>query len=193
MNFSYSDIPKGIFIGLILLVSCNNNPQNNIPPAGNVNDNTILLASEDEPGERLILNVAVTDKETGAPVPNTEVYFYQADTNGEYHPSNQADESTAKLSGIITSDDKGRFTVNTILPGEYEEPGNRHIHIHYARAEGYKQTGGVILFEDNVNDEVRKWANETGFGFIIDAKEADGILSGNLDLKLTPVNDRTEQ
>ena len=78
--------------------------------------------------------------------------------------------------------------VNTILPGEYDSPGNRHIHIHYARAAGYKQKGGVILFEDNVNDEVRKWANETGFGFIINIEKKDGTLTGTLNLKLKPVN-----
>ena len=87
-----------------------------------------------------------------------EVYLYQANTNGEYHPADLDDESTAKLSGIVTSDKNGMFTIKTILPGEYEEPGNRHIHIHYARAKGYEQTGGVILFEDNVNDQVRQWA-----------------------------------
>lgn len=181
---------KLVLLAFILFVGCNNNPQDNISSANTDDNNVLLLATADEPGERLIVNFLITDKNTGEPLPNAEVYLYQADTNGEYHPSDPADESTAKLSGVITSDDSGRFTVKTILPGEYEEPGNRHIHIHYARAEGYEQTGGVILFEDNVNDEVRKWANETGFGFIIDIEDVNGTLTGNLNIKLTPVNGR---
>jgi len=176
---------KIFLLVFILLSGCNNNPQDNISSANTDDSDILLLAPAHEPGDRLIVNFLITDKKTGEPLPNTEVYLYQADTNGEYHPSDPTDESTAKLSGVITSDDSGRFIVKTILPGEYEEPGNRHIHIHYARAEGYEQAGGVILFEDNVNYEVRKWANETGFGFIIEVEEVSGTLSGNLNLKLT--------
>lgn len=177
---------KVFLLAFILFAGCNNNPQDNISSANTDYGNILLLAPANEQGKKLTVNFLITDKKTGEPLPNTEVYLYQADTNGEYHPSDPADESTAKLNGVITSDDSGRFTVKTILPGEYEEPGNRHIHIHYARAEGYEQTGGVILFENNVNDDVRQWANETGFGFIFSTEEVNGTLIGNLNLKLTP-------
>lgn len=175
---------KAIVLSAALTLSCTNNPQDNISSANPGDNNILMLAPADEPGERLTINILLTDKHTGNPLPNAEVYLYQADNDGEYHPADPADESTARLSGVITSDDSGRFTLSTILPGEYEEPGNRHIHIHSARAEGYEQTGGVILFEDNVNDEVRRWANETGFGFIIDIEEINGTLTGKLNLKL---------
>lgn len=173
---------------LSLFANCNRSPRENISFAGDENDNIILLAPADEPGQRLIINVTVTDKETGNPIPGAEVYLYQANASGEYHPSDSNDESTAKLSGIITTGKDGRFVIKTILPGEYEEPGNRHIHIHYARAKNFEQTGGVILFEDNVNDEVRKWAEETGFGTIIDIEKVNGTLTGNLNIKLTPLS-----
>lgn len=172
---------------LTLFANCNGNPRENISSAGN-NENIIRLAPADEPGDRLIINFIVTDKQTGTPIPAADVYLYQANANGEYHPADPGDESTAKLSGIITTDKNGKFVINTILPGEYEEPGNRHIHIHYARAKNYEQTGGVILFEENVNNEVRQWAAETGFGTIIDIKKVNGTLTGNLNIKLTPVN-----
>ena len=172
---------------LTLFTNCNGSSRENISSAGN-NENILMLAPADEPGDRLIINVPVTDKQTGTLIPSAEVYLYQANANGEYHPADLSDESTAKLSGIITTDHNGMFAINTILPGEYEEPGNRHIHIHYARAKDYEQTGGVILFEDNVNNEVRQWAAETGFGTIIDVKKVNGTLTGNLNIKLTPVN-----
>lgn len=172
---------------LTLFANCNSSPQENISSGAN-NENILFLAPADEPGGRLIINVTVTDKQTGAPIPNAEVYFYQAKANGEYHPSDPNDESTAKLSGIINTDKDGKFIIKTILPGEYEEPGNRHIHLHYARANNYEQTGGVILFEDNVNDEVRKWALETGFGTIIDIKKVNGTFIGNLNIRLSSAN-----
>lgn len=173
---------------LSLFVNCNSSPRENISFAEDGNNKIIMLAPADEPGDRLIINVTVTNKQSGEPIPDAEVYLYQANANGEYHPADPNDESTAKLSGIITSDKNGKFTIKTILPGEYEEPGNRHIHIHYARAKNFEQTGGVILFEDNVNDEVRKWAMETGFGTIIDIKKVNGTLTGDLNIKLAPVN-----
>ena len=173
---------------LSLFVNCNSNPQENISSAGDGNDKIIMIAPADEPGDRLIINVTVTNKQSGEPIPDAEVYLYQANASGEYHPSDPNDESTAKLSGIITAGKDGTFVIKTILPGEYEEPGNRHIHIHYARAKNFEKTGGVILFEDNVNDEVRKWAMETGFGTIIDIKKVNGTLTGELNIKLTPVN-----
>ncbi len=194
MNYSRSTILLIIMLTcLTLFANCNSSPLENISTAGDDNDNILLLAPADEPGKRLIINVSVTDKQTGAPVPETEVYLYQANTSGEYHPVDPNDESTAKLSGTITSDKNGKFIIKTILPGEYEEPGNRHIHIHYTRAKGYEQTGGVILFENNVNDEVRQWAIETGFGTIIDIEEVNGTLTGNLNIKLTPVNGRDKK
>ena len=183
-SFGKLTLTKIIILAAILNVRCSNNPQDNISSVIQEDDNVLILAHADEPGERLLINFAITDKQTNEPIQNAEVYLYQADTNGEYHPTDPEDESTAKLSGVITSDDSGRFTISTILPGEYEEPGNRHIHINYARAEGYVQTGGVILFDDNVNYEVRRWAKETGFGFIISLKEINGTLTGNLNLKL---------
>ena len=183
---------RTIVISAVLILGCTNKPQDNIAYTDTGDKNTLMLAPEDEPGERLIVNFLITDKQTGEPLPNTEVYLYQANTNGEYHPSVPQDESTARLSGVITSDDSGKFTLSTILPGEYEEPGNRHIHIHYARAEGYEQTGGVILFDNNVNDEVRRWANETGFGFIIDIEELNETFVGDLNLKLTAITDDTK-
>ena len=147
---------------------------------------TIRLADADEPGQRLTLFGRVVDAENNEPIPDALVYLYHADANGEYLPTDPNDESTAKLSGEITTDDKGRFQVETIVPREYDQPGNKHIHLHYVRAEGYAETGGVILFEYDVNEEVRTWALETGFGIIIDVAERNGVMEGQVTIKLIP-------
>ena len=147
---------------------------------------TIRLADANEPGQRLTLFGRVVDTENNEPIPDALVYLYHADANGEYLPTDPNDESTAKLSGEIITDDKGQFQVETIVPREYDQPGNKHIHLHYVRAEGYTETGGVILFEYDVNDEIRAWALDTGFGIIIDVTERNGVMEGQVVIELIP-------
>ena len=72
------------------------------------------------------------------------------------------------------------------MPREYDQPGNRHIHIQYVRADGYQDFGGVILFENDVNDEIRQWANDTGFGISIELEEIEGIQVGEITISLVP-------
>ena len=147
---------------------------------------TYFLTDEYEPGEPLVIKGHVLDAETNAGIPNAKIFLYQADTDGEYNPKDNQDESTARISGLLISDQEGKFAFKTILPGEYpnQPEGNRHIHIHYARAEGYKEIGKVILFEHNVRNEVREWANTTGFGIIIELTQTDDGYIGELDLVL---------
>lgn len=149
----------------------------------------MTLAAIDEPGQPLTITGKVVDLLTNEPIPGTQVYLYQADANGEYLPTDPEDESTARLSGEVVTGDDGQFIVHTIVPREYDQPGNRHIHLHYVRADGYEEMGGVILFEDDVNDEIRQWANETGFGFIIELEEHDGVMEGNITLQLEPIEE----
>lgn len=168
----------------VFTVSCRVAPNNHSPSALETNSSTISLAPADEPGQRLVLFGTVVDSQTGEPIPQTQVYLYHADANGEYQPSNPEDESTARLSGEAITNDAGEFTVDTIVPREYDQPGNRHIHLHYVRADGYQDGGGVILFENDVNDEIRQWAIDTGFGTIIELKEINGVQHGNVVIVL---------
>ncbi len=148
---------------------------------------TITLAADDEPGQRLTIYGQVIDRQTGEPVPFAHVFLYHADANGEYQPVDPDDESTARLSGEVVTGEDGQFVVQTIVPREYDQPGNRHIHLHYIRADGYDDLGGVILFENDVNDEIRQWAESTGFGFIIELTEWGGVMEGNIILQLEPI------
>jgi protocatechuate 3,4-dioxygenase beta subunit len=141
---------------------------------------------ENEPGQRLTLYGEVLDSSDKSPIPEARIYLYHADANGEYLPKDPNDESTAKLSGEVITDENGQFQVNTIIPREYDQPGNKHIHLHYVQAEGFQQSGGVILFDYDVNDEVRAWAKETGFGTIIDVVEKNGVMEGEVVIELTP-------
>ncbi len=57
------------------------------------------------------------------------------------------------------------------------------------QAEGYAPRGCVILFEDNVRDEVRAWAHDTGFGIVIETSEVEAEPVGSIDILLDPVTD----
>lgn len=181
MNFMLS---AALLIALFSGCSLNAKTETISSPA--VNDHILRMASEDEPGQRLRLHGVVFDGQTQKPIPDAEIYLYHADANGEYLPTDPDDESTAKLSGMVTTGPDGEFTILTIVPREYDQPGNRHIHMHYVHADGYQDLGGVILFENDVNDEIRQWAKETGFGIIIELEEENGIQVGNISLALTP-------
>jgi hypothetical protein len=151
----------------------------------------VVIAGADEPGTPLRIEGRVIDAASWAPVPDAAIVVYQADAGGEYEPADVSDESTARLRGELTTYADGRFALRTILPGEYPDqpPGNRHVHVHSVSAEGYEPRGFVILFEANVRDEVRTWAESTGFGEIIELTEDEGVLDGSLKIMLEPVSD----
>ncbi|MBN2045952.1 MAG: hypothetical protein JW757_13100 [Anaerolineales bacterium] len=44
----------------------------------------------------------------------------------------------------------------------------------------------MILFENDVNAEIRQWADETGFGIIIELQEKDGVQHGHVLTSLNP-------
>ena len=181
-----------MFSGFLLLFGFVFSACNRVPDAATAlpkesDAHSLVLVSAEEPGQRLTLFGTVVDARTGAPIANAQVYLYHADADGEYTPGDPVDESTARLSGEVTTWEEGQFTVYTIVPREYDVPGNRHIHIHYIAAEGYQNGGGVILFEDDVNDDIRQWANDTGFGTIIDLEDVGGVQQGKVIIPLEPL------
>ena len=159
-----------IFLVMLLLAACSNQRV-----GGDTDNSTLKLAPSEEPGTLLTIKGKIIDQQTKLPVPGAEIYFYQADDGGNYSPADPADEFTARLHGMVWTDNDGKFTLHTILPGEYDDAqtGNRHIHIESIQAAGYQEKGGLILFDHNVNASVRAWAFESGFGYIIEVKKMD--------------------
>ncbi len=75
------------------------------------------------PGERLVISGTVYTAGCAGVLSGAEVDVWQADANGEYDFSNQF-----LGRGKVLTDGNGRYTFETVLPGEYE-PRPRHIHI----------------------------------------------------------------
>lgn len=123
----------------------------------------LKIASEDEPGEKLILCLTFIDKESRKNLSNQLVKFYHTSTNGNYEPTDPNDESSARLNGKSLTNDKGQVYIETILPGDYgSSDDNRHVHttVIGAKPEAYdiffKQYsgGGIGSYLDSGNDQM---------------------------------------
>ena len=100
----------------------------------------VSIASENEPGNRLILCLTFLNKDNNKPVSSNRIMFYHTSSSGEYSPKDTNDESTARLNGEAITNEDGRIFVETILPGDYgSSSDNRHIHtiVFGAKPEGY--------------------------------------------------------
>jgi len=76
---------------------------------------------EDLPGQRLVLTGYVLDSEC-QPIPGAWIDFWQADSQGRY------DNTGYTLRGHQFTDEAGRYTLETVVPGQY--PGRtEHLHV----------------------------------------------------------------
>jgi protocatechuate 3,4-dioxygenase beta subunit len=88
--------------------------------------------------EGVVLSAACT------PIPNAILDFWQADDRGEY------DNAGYRLRGHQLADDRGRYRLTTIVPGNY--PGRtRHIHVKVA-APGRPPLTTQLYFPDEPNN-----------------------------------------
>ena len=114
------------------------------------------------PGTRLTLTGYVVDTSC-APVANAKVEIWQADSTGAY------DNAGYTLRGWVTTDATGRFTIGTVVPGEY--PGRtEHIHVKVTPPGGATLTTQVYFPGSTANGE-------------------DGIYDPSLDLLVTEDGD----
>ena len=105
----------------------------------------VKLASDDEPGQKLMLRGTVFSADCKTPLPGTIIEIWQADDKGNYDKKKPGDFNEPPpfhLRGMLVTDASGRYEIDTIVPGAYPIPpgvpglekyGNltraRHIHI----------------------------------------------------------------
>ncbi|MCB0382252.1 MAG: hypothetical protein KDD05_02800 [Psychroserpens sp.] len=100
----------------------------------------VQISDEDELGQKLWLCLTFVSKESKAPLMNQKIHLYHTSSKGVYEPSNPNDETTARLSGSVFTDEEGQVFVQTILPGDYgSSQDNRHVHttVENAKPEAY--------------------------------------------------------
>ncbi|GJM41863.1 MAG: hypothetical protein DHS20C20_21450 [Ardenticatenaceae bacterium] len=100
-------------------------------PADRDNDLTVFAGAAGMPAGEIVEFGGTLYDQNGRPIPNAVIEIWQTDAEGVYlHPN---DPGTAQRDvnfqfyGEAVTDENGRYTFRTILPGEYE-PRPRHIH-----------------------------------------------------------------
>lgn len=101
------------------------------------------LCGADEPGEPLVVAGRVMAADTCSPLKGAVVDVWQADAAGHY------DNERFNLRGRVRADDEGRYSFETVLPGNYADGGfERARHIHYIiTAPGYAPLTTECYFE----------------------------------------------
>jgi catechol 1,2-dioxygenase len=88
----------------------------------------LVLASAEEPGERLVIEGRISGPDCTTPVAGAVLDVWHADREGDYH-GGEADGY--RLRGQILSDGQGRYRFETIRPGHYPLGSTmRPAHIH---------------------------------------------------------------
>lgn len=85
------------------------------------------LAESDEPGDRLILGGTVFSSDCRTPLPGTLIEIWQANHAGLYDtnkPGNFTEAAKFHLRGMLHTNEKGQYEIETIVPGRYPVPPN---------------------------------------------------------------------
>jgi protocatechuate 3,4-dioxygenase beta subunit len=147
----------------------------------------VTIASQNEPGERLIVSGQVFASDGKTPVVGASVYVYQTDVKGYYTPG-ISDSRNPRLRGYMRTDAQGRYEYSTIKPGSYPD-SRAPAHIHYVvNAPGHSERVFEIVFEGDpfIGEQVRREAAKEWSGFSLRRLEKDsqGVWRCTQDVKL---------
>jgi len=134
-------------------------PENQAGPyfkAGSPQTNTFYL--EGMEGTRLILVGQVVNQDC-FPFPNVKVDFWQTDANGEY------DNEGYLFRGHQFTDNKGRYYLDTVIPGLYSSRPIQHIHVTLTSPSGEEVTT-QLYFPDQPVDNLTVQLEDRGDYFV---------------------------
>lgn len=139
----------------------------------NAKPESITIVSDKEPGIRITVEGELLDKK-GQPKKNILVYFYQTSDKGWYAEksvhiaSYEGDYRHARLFGYLRTDDKGRFSINTIKPKGYPQSDlAAHIHIHFWDDNKIVRCPAELQFEDDPRMTPERKIRSLAEGFLI--------------------------
>jgi len=143
----------------------------------------LQIADDTETGQRLLLCLTFVSAQNDAPLRNQAVLLYHTTDSGEYEPRDPEDESTARLSGEVVTNEDGKVFIQTILPGDYGSASdNRHIHttVKATDPEAYD-----IHFSQYISAMGRRFVKGSDQHFLADLKKAsDNTLITFLTIKV---------
>jgi protocatechuate 3,4-dioxygenase beta subunit len=135
------------------------------------------LASEEEPGEPLVITGTIFRSDKKTPYESLVLYFYQTDATGVYNKINGSWKSP-RLHGWAKTDAKGGYEIHTVKPGSY--PGSRnpaHIHVIISLPGQKARWLDDFLFEGDPylrSEDLRKAERGGGFANIMKVTSEEG-------------------
>ena len=156
------------------------------------------LAGPDEPGDRLILTGTVFSSDCRTPLPEALIEVWQANNAGLYDtskPGNFTEASTFHLRGMLSTNEKGQYQIETIVPGRYPVPPNlpglekyagltRPAHIHFRVVESlHVPLTAQLYFKGDPFIAKDPWAGHKQ-SLAIDLKQDGKLRRGVFDIAL---------
>jgi protocatechuate 3,4-dioxygenase beta subunit len=155
-------------------------------PAPEKISNTVSIAGENEPGERMTLQGMMYRKDGKTPAANVILYLYHTDAKGLYSRTDTQTDGLrhGHLRGWVKTDAQGRFTIHSIRPAAY--PGRtipEHIHILVKEPGLTRYWIDEVWFADDtiITPKMKAAAEKRGGDLLIPlVKNAQGQWEGRL-------------
>lgn len=150
-----------------------------------------LLASAEEPGEKLRLSGTVRDG-SGAARAGIVLLAYQTDGSGHYARGGDAarpESAHARLRAFARTDAAGRYAFDTIRPAPYPDRSTpAHIHLHVVEPGRCAYHLGDVMFDDDplLSNALRSREQSAhgGNGIVAPVRDEDGHWQATRDIEL---------
>ena len=157
------------------------------------------LARAGEPGERLVLTGTVYSSDCRTPLPRTLIDVWQANSAGVYdtdEPGNFTKAENFNLRGMLYTNEKGQYEIETIMPGRYPIPPGipglekyagltRPAHIHFSVLESvHVPVTTQLYFKGDPFLAKDPWAAHHRQSLAIDLEKDGAVRRGIFDIVL---------
>lgn len=141
----------------------------------NANSEPITIVAPNEPGDKIVVNGTVT-KNSGEPLSNILIYFYQTSDKGWYSDtavhilSYEGDHRHSRIFGYVKTNAEGKFQIISIRPNGYPKSDlAAHIHIQMWKEDGKLLLGipGELQFDDDIRMTEQRRQKSASEGFLV--------------------------
>lgn len=156
-------------------------------------NNIMNIASDKEPGDRVIIKGTVFQQDGKTPYQDVILYAYHTDNNGYYSKSGKEKGSQkwhGRLHGWCKTNQNGKYEIRSIRPAPY--PNNRipaHIHIVIKEPVNNKAyyISDIVFKDDKMLNEnyLKSISSMPGGSGVVDLKKSNqGIWKGERNIVL---------